>query len=369
MKVELMLYIYLFVCAAMIVFNIVTALLFRAGEQKAEKVSKSLRFRVLSQLKQIENNAAVAEKHKLYLSRKLRKVGNMAAFDQMLQAEYLTHPKEIRRYLRELDQVFLSLMAYYTRQNRMEAAYFPYIIKKYRVIAYRVFPSLEGALLNMLNEPSIYCRENAMQALYTTGDADCILKAVEIIDQSDLFFHSKLLCDGLLNFAGSPQALGQKITAQFFSFSAEMQVTLLDYLRFSGGEYREFALTLLQNNRLNDEIRYAAIRYFGKYQFWAAYSTLCGLAAESAEQKWQYAAIASTALSTYPGQDTLQILKQNLYSRNWYIRLNSAVSLKKLGCTYLQLTDIIDGNDRYAAEIIRYCLQREDAQKKGVAHA
>ena len=52
-----MLYIYLFVCAAMILFNIVTAILFRVGERKTERVSKNLRYRVLVQLKEAEKIA------------------------------------------------------------------------------------------------------------------------------------------------------------------------------------------------------------------------------------------------------------------------------------------------------------------------
>ena len=368
MRVEIMLYVYLFVCGAMIVFNIVTAILFRKSERKTEKVSKNLRYEVMLQLEAAEANSAVNKKHKLYLSRKLRKVGNMIAFDKMLEAEYISHPQEIRNYLRSLDEVFISLMAYYMKRNRIETAYFPYIIKKYRVIAYRSFYSLEGALLELLNEPSIYCRENAMQALYTTGDVDCIIKALKIIDRSDLFYHRKLLSDGLLNFAGSGNTLGKKIVEKFFDFSAEMQVTLLDYLRFSGSDYQKFALSLLINEDLNDEIRYAAIRYLGKYPFSKAYESLCDFAEENSEQKWEYAAIASTALGSYPCENTVHILKKNLYSRNWYVRLNSAESLKKLGITYSELSDIIDGNDRYASEIIRYCLQRDYSGEKEAIH-
>ncbi len=369
MRVEIMLYVYVFVCGAMIVFNIVTAILFRKAERKTEKVSNNLRYEILIQLKSAESNTPIDKKHKTYLSRKLRKVGNMIAFDKMLEAEYINHPHEIRKYLRSIDDVFISLMAYYAKQNRIEAAYFPYIIKKYRVIAYRSFLSLEGALLELLQEPSIYCRENAMQALYTTGDVDCILNAVKIIDRSDLFFHRKLLSDGLLNFAGSSKALGKAFIENFFSFSVEMQVTILDYFRFSGGEYRDFTLSLLLNEELNDEIRYAAIRYLGKYQFLKAYKPLCCLAEDNSDQKWEYAAIASTALTSYPGENTVNILKENLYSQNWYIRLNSAVSLKNLGITYSELSDIIDGKDRYASEIIRYCLQRDYADEKEAAHA
>lgn len=364
MRVEVMLYVYLFVCVAMIFFNIVTALLFRIGERKVERVSHDLRRRVQAQIEMLKKYPAVGKKHKLYLSRKLRKTGNMAAFDAMLEQEYINNPLEIRMYLRGLDEVFLSLMTYYTKRNRMEAAYFPYILKKYRVIAHRSFPSLEGALLAMLQESSIYCRENAMQALYTTGNVECILEALRIIDRSDLFYHGKLLCDGLLNFDGSVQLLGQRIVRAFFDFSVEMRVTLLDYLRFSDGEWTEFALSLLQNEESDDEIRYAAIRYLGKYPLAAAYTLLCRLAEDGGDGQWQYAAIASTALAAYPGETTVQILKKNLYSRNWYIRLNAAVSLKNLGISYAELTDVVDGNDRYAAEILRYCLQRDMVEEK-----
>ncbi len=361
-----MLYVYLFVCVAMIIFNIINAVLFRKSERRTEKVSKNLREEVMLQLKAAEENIPVDESHKLFLSRKLRRVGNMIAFDKMLEAEYIEHPQKIHTYLHSLDGVFVSLMAYYAKRDRIEAAYFPYIIKKYRVIAYRSFPSLEGMLLELLNEPMIYCRENAMQALYTTGDADCILTALKIIDRGGLFFHRKLLSDGLLNFSGSNRLLGEKIMENFFDFSVEMQVTLLDYLRFSGDEYRAFALSLLNNAELNDEIRYAAIRYLGKYPLPEAYEQLCRLAEDNSEQKWEYAAIASTALAAYPGNETVDTLKRNLYSRNWYVRLNSAVSLKSLGVTYSELSDIIDGNDRYASEIITYCLQHDYTEDQEV---
>ncbi len=364
MRVEVMLYVYLFVCAAMIVFNIVTAILFRKSERKTAKVSRRLRERVMFQLKAMDSYSCVDKQHKRFLCRKLRKVGNMIAFDKMLEAEYINDPEKIRRYLLSLDDVFIYLMAYYAKQDLIEAAYFPYIIKKYRVIAYRSIPSIEGALLALLTEPSIYCRENAMQALYTTGDADCVFEALKIIDRSDMFFHRKLLSDGLLNFSGSSNALGAKIVEKFFGFSLEMQIALLDYLRFSGDEYQAFALSLLNNEELDDEIRYAAIRYLGKYPLAEAYAPLCRLAAEKPKQKWEYAAIASTALGAYPCEKTVDTLKHNLYSRNWYVRLNSAQSLKNLGITYSELSDVIDGNDRYASEMITYCLQRDYGRKE-----
>lgn len=363
MRVEVMLYVYLFVCAAMIAFNIVAAVIFRMDGRRTERIGRGLYRRVSEQLGRGE---AVDRHHIRYLCRKLRRTGNMIAFDKMLESVYAERPREARDYLRSIDEVFVSLMISYARRDRIEAAYFPYIIRKYRVIAHRRFPSIENALLDMLSERSIYCRENALQALYTTGDVECVIKAIEILDKSELFFHGKLLCDGLLDFAGDRLALGNAVIGVFPSLSPEMQVTMLDYLRFSGGEYREFALSLLQDEHSGEELRYACIRYLGKYRYDKAYPVLCLLAQEDAGVNWQYAAIASTALGAYPGAESVRILKSNLFSKSWYIRCNSAESLKRLGVTYSELADVIDGSDRYASEMIRYCLLRGSDAEKGV---
>ncbi len=287
----------------------------------------------------------------------------MIAFDKMLEETYTKNPDIVKQYLSELDGVFISLCKDYCGKDRIEAAYFPYIIKKYRIIAYRSFPSIEEALLDLLDEQSIYCRENAMQALYTTGNSDCIIKALMKIDKSDMFFHSKLLSDGLLNFMGSSKELSDKIVYHFDSFSCEMKVTLLNFLRFSTPNYCEFAYSLLCDEKQNDEIRFCAIRYLGKYHYDKAYEKLCLLSQNQNDEKWQYSAIASTALAIYPGEKTVELLKNNLYSRNWYIRSNSAESLNRLGISYIELADILDGDDRYAAEILRYILNRNDKER------
>ena len=56
----------------------------------------------------------------------------------------------------------------------------------------------------------------------------------------------------------------------------------------------------------------------------------------------------------FPSKQSKKTLKKNLGNRNWYIRYNSSASLEKLGMTYLDLIDIIEGSDRYASEILRY---------------
>ncbi len=360
MSVELMIYVYLFVCFAMIVFNIVTAVLLKRKDKKTVRVSENFAYRVGIELERVKSGEPCDENHKRYMRKKLKKVGNMTAFDKMLETAYLDDPETVKKYLCELDSVFIFLCAAYSGKDRIEAAYFPYIVKKYRLIAYRALPTVTESMLALLGEPSIYCRENAMQALYTCGDADCIIKALTKIDKSDLFYHGKLITDGMLNFAGSTEELIGKIITRFDVFSTDMKVILLNYIRFSSPAHCEFAYSLLCDENQNDEIRYAAIRYLGKYRHDAAYDKLCYLAKIKNEDKWQYSAIASSALGTYPFEKTVELLKENLYSYNWYVRFNSAESLERLGISYTDLADVLDGNDRYASEILRYRLQRKE---------
>lgn len=360
MSVEVMIYIYLFVCSCMIAFNIVTAFVLKERDKKTARVSEDFKFEVMMRLEMIKNGEPCDLEHKKYLGRKLRRIGNMAAFDKMLENAYVSEPEAVKEYLSQLDGVFIALCRHYSGKDTIEAAYFPYIIKKYRLIAFKVLPSITETMLSLLDEPSIYCRENAMQALYTTGDSECVLKALKKIDRSDLFYHGKLISDGLLNFSGSNKVLIDKIIAQFDGFSDEMKVNLLNFIRFASPDYCNFAYSVLEKEKKNDEIRYCAIRYLGKYRCDKAYEMLCEFSRNKEADKWQYSAIASTALAIYPCEKTTEILKENLHSRNWYIRFNSAKSLERLGITYTELADILDGGDRYAAEILRYNIQKEE---------
>ena len=213
---------------------------------------------------------------------------------------------------------------------------------------------LKEVLLELLHEPSIYCRENAMQALYTAGDPAVLVRALRIIDASSLYYHSKLLSDGLLNYTGDTWELADALWEAFDAFQPWMQVTLLNYFRFSSGAYCEKIHALLNDGARDDEVRFSCLRYLGHYPYPPAYADLLRYATPSENARWEYAAIASSVLASYPGAETAAVLERNLYHPNWYIRFNASKSLEQLGFGYRDLIDVIEGHDRYASEILRY---------------
>ena len=367
MSIETLLYAYLFICSGMILFNIVTAIVLKHRDRRTVQVSGRFLRQIRRQIQRLAEGQPVEERHKKYLTRSLNRVGNMIAFDKMLEQLYRENPQQAADYLSQLGGVIVYLTMRYGRKDSVEAAYFPYIIKKYRLIENRPFSGVVDAMYTLLREPSIYCRENAMQALYTTGDCDCIIKALKIIDGSDRFFHEKLLADGLLEFTGDREALGQRIEESFAGFTPEMQVALINYLRLDSDGHCAFALELLRNRDTDHEVRYACIRYLGRYRYQPAYALLLELAEYRGNAYWEYAAIASTALGSYPGEATVARLKANLCSPNWYIRFNAAQSLERLGLTYVDLMDVMDGNDRYATEILQYRFDIKNLEEREAA--
>lgn len=354
MKIEIMIYVYLAICVGMILFNIVSAVLSRLRDKRISNINKHFNEQILNELAYLEQSGNIHNSHKKYLSKKLKRIGNMRSFDIMLEGEYTENPELVQQYLHRLNGVFVSLTISYCKKEAMEAAFFPYIIKKYRILQGRPFNSMMDMLYSLLTEPSIYCRENAMQAIYTTGEAECVLKALKIVDNPNRFYHNKLLTDGLMNFEGSFLKLNTALWEAFEDFSAQMQLTLLNYFRFSSGDHCQQFLKLMIDKNRDDEIKFACIRYFGKYRFDEAYPYLLQYADCRNDARWEYCAIASSALSSYPCKKTIECLKANLYHHNWYIRFNASLALEKMGLTYMDLIDIVEGNDRYASEILRY---------------
>lgn len=121
-------------------------------------------------------------------------------------------------------------------------------------------------------------------------------------------------------------------------------------------------IQLLAGSLRDDEIRFSCIRYFGKYPYEPAYPILLSFADCPQDQRWEYAAIAATALASYPGEHTVEVLKKALNSSNWYIRFNAAQSLERFQLTYLELSDVMESGDRYAREILQYRMDMKDAR-------
>lgn len=362
MKIEILVYVYLAVCLAMIGFNIVCIFLFSHNDRETEES----RLYYINLIKDQFGKAVLDDYHRVLMLKRLTRVRELTAFDKSLEVLYKDYPEEVQTYLRNMEFVFISLANRYSRRNELQMAYFPYVISRYRLFYGEDLPQINRIMVDLLEKPSVYCRENALNAIYSMGVSQNVADALKIVDAAGFYHNKKLLTDGLMSFTGDKNELNELLWAHLEEYSSNMQQAILDYIRFSSGDFQERMLGLLREER-DSEIHFCAIRYLGRYPYQPAYEQLMKYAEHEDEMHWEYTSITCFALASYPGERTVEVLKKNLSSHNWYVRLNASQALENLGLQYADFIDIFEGDDRYAGEMMRYRFDRQKLSKRRAA--
>ena len=362
MKIEILVYAYLAVCLAMIGFNIVCIFLFSRNDRETEHS----RLYYINLIKEQFGKAVIDERHRMLILKRLVHVREMTAFDKSLEILSKEYPAEVQAYLRGLESVFVALANRYSRRNEIQMAYFPYIIARYKLFYGEDLPQINRIMVDLLEKPSIYCRENALNAIYSMGVSENVTDALTIIDSTGYYHNKKLLTDGLMSFAGDKKELNEMLWNHLWDYSLNIQLAILDYIRFSSGDFQERMLGLLKEEH-NSEIHFCAIRYLGRYPYQPAYEQLMKYAEREDEVRWEYTSITCFALAFYPGERTIAALKKNLSSHNWYVRLNASQALESMGLEYADFIDIFEGDDRYAGEMMRYRFDRKKLSERRAA--
>lgn len=365
MKVENMLYIYIAICISMIFFNIVYYFVLRLNDHQLKKKALRFEWMLQSELARIDSGLRASVEHKQYLLRKLKRISFLTAFDRSLESAFAAHPDCAEKYLISVLPVFVHLATHYRTKDDIRRAYFPYILRKYHIPQYDESGAISQALFELLYSKNVYCRENALSAIYSSGNARDVMRALKIIDQNASFHHPKLICDGLLDFSGSKEELAACMWEQFENYTTGMQLNFLNYIRFAGIRTDLQMLSLMNDEQRHPELRFACIRYFELFPNPDALEYIYAFADTQSQEEWEYQSIATSALKSYPGARTVEILMKNLSSPKWHIRRNAAISCKALGLTYDDLTAVFEGNDRYAREMLRYHFDRREAEKEG----
>ena len=346
---EVLIYGYGAVCLSMIVFNIVYNIVLRKKEPqttiKAEHVKEAL-------LKNYSlGNGQTMETEECRRPGTAEQTPEVSAFLRtqglepgksehlLLLSEALTlltdegQKDAAERFIKGLQPLLPALAGEYLKKDSMQTAYFAVFLQKYRRDSEYDSVILE-MLLQYAAQENMYCRINALDALYAIGNEEYVVKAVAIQDKMEAFLHEKVLTEGLLSFSGDHGKLIDKLIGRF-----------------------EFMFRIMTDEDEDRELRLAAVRYFGRYPWERARGVLIGFAVDKEVLRWEYAAVAAGALKDYSGEDVISALKNALSSSVWYVRYNAAVSLEAKGLSYAHLIDVMMGNDRYAREMMEYRLE------------
>lgn len=360
-----MIYLYGAVCASMIVFNIVYAVLIRGSEPRLEKRQQRFLRLVSAQTDRLSRGEPVERRHLDLLQRELRRVRNLAAFEPVLRALTAEDAPGGRAYLEVIQPTVLHLSLGYLHRDSEQTAYFSYFLSHYMLHRHLPVQAVQEVLLEYMGKENLYCRVNALQALCSFGSPEHVVEGLRIQDRGSVFVHDKILTETLLGYTGNHETLIDPLWKELHSFSERTQLAVLNYIRFSSGAYRREMLSLLRDASAGKELRLSAVRYFGRYPYDPALEPLLAFASESDPLRWEYATVSVSSLARYPGERVVAALKEALHSPNWYIRYAAASSLEAHNVGYEDVADIVTGSDRYAREMLLYRLETHTLHRKG----
>lgn len=358
LSINSVVYFYIFICVALLVFNILYILRTEGRTRKEQR-----RIRAWEAL--LEREIASDGPDRRFLDgarRRLRRVSELTAFNAALEEQADCPARQA--FVDGCYDIFPGLALHYQRRPSMERAFFAYVIARY--------PSEKGGerlpalLLEFLDNSTVYCRENVLQALYALGSAGGVEQALRLFSERGWYHHSHMLADGLTGFRGDREELAVRLWQESRDWDENMRSAVVQFAANVTDRLQEPFRQTLADPDAPLEVRFAIIRYFTRRVMPEVKPLLLEMVRREMHSG-ETAIVASSALARYPGDDTLAVLEAALLSRNWYVRHNAAVSLLALGDETSAYEAAERVGDRYAREMLDYVTGKNVRREEVVA--
>lgn len=363
MNVQLVIGFYAAISLMMIAFNLAylqwEQLRGRRLARRTDKMTAALQDEIA------KNLDFPTEEHLRYLERRLRLLAGMESFDRTMERLARENKAASDRYLRGVAPVFDHVIPRCSRRDPLRRAYVAALARRW----YRerpVDPAVLRALQEDLRLTALYARQNAFEALVALGAPEDIARAMETLGEASVAHSRRLVSETLLAYPGDSSELADALLARFDELSCPMRVCVINYLRLAGAgregggdgapaDRYVFVRGLMNDHDEDKDLRLACARFFMRNPWDPALEDLVGMAHDDDVTHWEYAAVATLALSSYPQAIAVSALKRCLRSPVYQVRFNAAKSLYDLGLSLEgDLADVMEGPDRYAREMLAY---------------
>lgn len=356
--VSIVVYFYIFICIALLVFNIAYIAYSKQHQTRNRKLINKMKKFQLQILNQ--NVRELTVKQKKYLVRRLKKTAGLEAFSKSLEENKKELSEEANdQYLVIGREVFVELTKIYCHRPVMERAFWASFVADYFGNVKDHFQRMGELFLFYFRDSTIYCRENVLRALYVIGKPEDIKRALQIMQAYGWYHHPRLISDGMMIFKGDKEALVRYLWSND-EWSQGIKIALIQFMTNVSDSFTDLMMNSI--NVEDEEVQFAAIRYFERHPSEKVKSKLI----EIVESEREPAVAAVLALSVYKDEETKAVLNKAMVSFNWNIRKNAALALLKMGLSPEEEEALKNHPDRYAREMFDYVLEsggRKEGEK------
>lgn len=362
LDIDKLIYSYLFICIMLLFYNIFNIFYSYRKEKKYEGSTREWQRSIVRQIALLSEGKTIEQDHKKCMEKQLTNTNQLISYVHALDT-LRENAEELNGYLQENYIVIQSLAYHYARKESMERAFFAFFISKNAPYDGKEYRPLMEILLSFLEDSTVYCRENVMNALYAMGNSQAVENALQIINDRQWFHHQKLLSDGLMTFTGDKEELAERLWSHQKEWDDNLMVSVVQFITESSDKFKERFFTVLQSADVDIEIRLAILRYYRRHVYEPIRQLLLSYLRDENTTDENMRIVTASVIDRYPGEEVVTALKAALHHSNWYFRYNAAASLVSLKVDITQLQDVLDGKDRYAKEILTYMIGQRKAVK------
>ena len=197
-----------------------------------------------------------------HLSKKLKNIDNLIAFQSAY--EEASKRRDCTSYIYKVLPIFIYLNIYYAdRKSDMEKAYFAYVLgRDLSIENIGDINILIETLYEFLNNKSINCRVNAMNAICSIGKINNVKRAVKIISDTEKEFNSILFANCLKNFNKNKKKLADELFYDFDKYTENVQIAIIMFLSEGSYIHDKEIIKKLDSNLISIDVKCEIMRYF-----------------------------------------------------------------------------------------------------------
>ena len=346
----IMIELYIFVCVALLGFNIIFLISKNIKGHKYYPKYNRHENQIAAQIKIFQEKKELTNQFVHFLKKDIQKTSNLVFLQNIIQ-ENSELSLAVRPYI-------LAQLKHYQGKTSYEQSFYTYVLSTMNYETQHIDIGFAEKFVKFLDSKSLYTFTNTVGAMYRFGDVNLMMFTIDKIDQRGQFYHKKLFVDGLSTFAGDFNALSQKIMEKFPTYGPIMQENLIDCFRLNNVNVSSLCILLLENHSTAEQVKYSAMRYFGKFPNQVSKEIFWGIMADE-NALWVETLLAMQALDRYHDAHTYNGIKSKITDKNWHVRTNAAMYLFHQNISQEEVFTILNLKDRYANETLLYAYKND----------
>lgn len=192
MIAQLVIVFYFIVCVGIIIFNCFTEIISRYRSC----VLKRREQRYCEEYRQLfSENITENKKQEKRLVKELHSTSRLLTFSEALSKVENSMPEQFQQGIASVSRLMEELIPVYKRKPDMEKACLAYVFAIFHMTKFQAKEIVFPFLFDLLGNKSLYCRENALRALYSSEDIQAVMQALTFLDANEqLLPHKKNTC-------------------------------------------------------------------------------------------------------------------------------------------------------------------------------